>query len=227
MLFLTFTLESKTKRINSCTDLCAVRCKIFLFNDQNLSWRTSDSWVESKSSLTSIDHDEKCRSHVFSVFMILSRHWTRNDDHRSLFHFQLNSTSLSSFAWLWEAYENRWSHQRRRRRGHSVDEQTTPPASKRLKSDAEPLNKLCTLQARLDEHQGVCSLYLLFVDGTDADAANQIGQYIKNQFPSYCQRNNIGQWLISRWNKMSFCLFCFCSINRDNFDWFSHAPVQR
>ncbi len=81
-----------------------------------------------------------------------------------------------------DAYENLWSHQRRRRR-HQNDEQ--PPA-KRLKSD-DQINKECSIQARLDEHEGVCSLYLLFVDGTNTDAANQIGQYIKNQFPKYCQ----------------------------------------
>jgi hypothetical protein len=46
---------------------------------------------------------------------------------------------------------------------------------------------VCSIQARLAEHEGVCSLYLLFVDGTNTDAANQISQYIKNQFPTYCQ----------------------------------------
>ncbi|CAF1903741.1 unnamed protein product [Rotaria magnacalcarata] len=95
----------------------------------------------------------------------------------------LKWTSLSSFAWIFDAYENLWSHQRQRRR-HQNDEQ---PPSKRLKSNDIQEEKLCCIQARLDEHEGVCTLYLLFVDGTNGDAANQIGQYIKNQFPKYCQ----------------------------------------
>ncbi|CAF1089771.1 unnamed protein product [Adineta ricciae] len=95
----------------------------------------------------------------------------------------LKWTSLSSYAWIFDAYDNLWSHQRRRRRQHTNDE----PPSKRLKSTDEPTEKVCTIQMRLDEHEGVCTLYLLFVDGTNADAANQIGQYIKNQFPTYCQ----------------------------------------
>jgi len=53
-----------------------------------------------------------------------------------------------------------------------------------LKTEDE---KQCSIQARLDEHEGVSSLYLLFVDGTNTDSPNQIGQYIKNQFPKYCQ----------------------------------------
>ncbi len=98
--------------------------------------------------------------------------------------FQFKWTSLSPYAWIFDAYENLWSHQRRRRR-HQDDEQ---PPSKRLKSnDDEQTNKECSIQARLDEDEGVCNLYLLFVDGTNTDAANQIGQYIKNQFPKYCQ----------------------------------------
>ncbi|CAF0871415.1 unnamed protein product [Adineta steineri] len=96
----------------------------------------------------------------------------------------LKWTSLSSFAWIFDAYENLWSHERQRRR-HQNDEQ--PPAAKRLKSDDNQITKVCSIQARLDEHEGVCSLYLLFVDGVNTDAANQIGQYIKNQFPIYCQ----------------------------------------
>ncbi|CAF3854538.1 unnamed protein product [Rotaria sp. Silwood2] len=95
----------------------------------------------------------------------------------------LKWTSLSSYAWIFDAYENLWSHQRQRRR-HQNDEQ---PPSKRLKLNDDQINKLCSIQTRLDEHEGVCSLYLLFVDGTNADSANQIGQYIKNQFPKYCQ----------------------------------------
>lgn len=99
---------------------------------------------------------------------------------KSLFNeLKFQWTSLCAYAWLFDAYENTWSHQRRRRR-HQTDEQ---PPSKRLKTD----EKQCSIQARLDEHEGVCSLYLLFVDGTNTDSANQIGQYIKNQFPKYCQ----------------------------------------
>lgn len=94
----------------------------------------------------------------------------------------MNSTSLSSFAWIWDAYENLWSHQRRRRRGVDDD----PPA-KRLKTNQNDTKKICRIQVRLDEDEGGTSLYLLFVDGTDADAANQIGQYIKNTFPLFCQ----------------------------------------
>ena len=93
-------------------------------------------------------------------------------------------TCLSSFAWIFDAYENSWSHQRHRRRHQQTDDQ---PAAKRLKSDDRTLSKECSIQVRLDEHDGVCTLYLLFVDGTNTDAANQIGQYIKNQFPQYCQ----------------------------------------
>ncbi len=52
------------------------------------------------------------------------------------------------------------------------------------------MTKECSIQARLDEQEGICTLYLLFVDGTNKDAANQIGQYIKNQFPKYCQEQN-------------------------------------
>ncbi|CAF0732079.1 unnamed protein product [Rotaria sordida] len=95
----------------------------------------------------------------------------------------LQWTSLSAYAWTFDAYENLWSHQRQRRR-HQNDEQ---PPSKRLKSNDDQINKLCSIQARLDEHEGICSLYFLFVDGINADSANQIGQYIKNQFPKYCQ----------------------------------------
>lgn len=85
------------------------------------------------------------------------------------------------YAWIFDAYENSWSHQRRRRRCQQTDSE---PSAKRLKSE----HKECSIQVRLDEHEGVCTLYLLFVDGTNTDAANQIGQYIKNQFPQYCQR---------------------------------------
>ena len=100
--------------------------------------------------------------------------------------FQLHSTSLSAYAWIWDAYENLWSHQRRRRRRHQpIDDQ--PPA-KRLKSDEDSKTKICSIQVRLDEDQGVCSLYLLYVEGNDADAANQIGQYIKNEFPLFCDK---------------------------------------
>lgn len=91
-------------------------------------------------------------------------------------------TSLSSYAWIFDAYENSWSNQRHRRR-HQNDEQ---PPSKRLKLDDDQMNKVCTIQARLDEHEGVCRLYLLYIDGTNADSANQIGQYIKNQFQKFC-----------------------------------------
>jgi hypothetical protein len=103
--------------------------------------------------------------------------------YKHFFFFQLKWTTLSSYAWIIDAYENLWSHQRHRRRHQNVEE----PLSKRLKPNDDQTNKVCSIQARLAEHEGVCSLYLLFVDGTNTDAANQIGQYIKNQFPTYCQ----------------------------------------
>jgi hypothetical protein len=103
--------------------------------------------------------------------------------YKDFFFFQLKWTTLSSYAWIFDAYENLWSHQRHRRR-HQNDEE---PSSKRLKPNEDQTNKVCSIQARLAEHEGVCSLYLLFVDGTNTDAANQISQYIKNQFPTYCQ----------------------------------------
>lgn len=93
---------------------------------------------------------------------------------------------------MFDAYENSWSHQRRRRRRHHQSDGDQPPPSKRLKSsttttDDQSSTKECTIQVRLDEQEGVCTLYLLFVDGTNTDSANQISQYIKNQFPNYCQ----------------------------------------
>ncbi len=92
---------------------------------------------------------------------------------------KLQWTSISSSAWIFDAYENSWSHQRHRRRHPNDDE----PAAKRFKST----DKICSMQVRLDEFENICTLFLLFVDGTNTDAANQIGQYIKNQFSKYCQ----------------------------------------
>lgn len=88
---------------------------------------------------------------------------------------------------MFDAYENTWSHQRRYRRQRHQSNDDQPPAAKRLKSSDDQSSKECTIQVRLDEHEGVCTLYLLFVEGTNTDSANQISQYIKNQFPNYCQ----------------------------------------
>ena len=98
---------------------------------------------------------------------------------------------MSSYAWIWDAFEDCWSHQRRQRREkkrqQTPDEDLQPPAEKRFRSDPESKLKICRLQARLDEDQGVCQLFLLFVDGTNSDAANQIGQFIKNDIENYFQ----------------------------------------